>query len=255
MQPLSAFGDLEKRKTDCNNTFRGDALEGVNQTFSDKEESPFFRDVVDGERAQPAGMGQIAECFLQERIFCLYCLEFSEDLSKFVAPDPRVREFGDTAVIIVDPAVFLRRIFGELRLRYMDLFWAGAKRVDYLVDLTKLREYDEFTKHDSYSWQHEYRIALDLNNGLADMQAWKSMTEVCRMMFLKQGGRVSFHAERNPTTLEIGDIRDVCIAVATDDLIDLRLPLDDRLNHIAVPPPLIPARRPVVTTYRPVIIW
>ncbi|SRR6266481_1419047 len=179
MRPLSAFGDLLRRDVGCSNNFRGDVLEGVSQSFSAKDESSFFRDALGEERSQPAEMGRIAECFLQERVFCLYCLEYSESLATFIAPDRRLLNFGDTAVIIVDPLVFLRRIFHLLQLQYMD-FWAGARRVQYLVDLTKFAEYDEFTKHNSYSWQNEYRIALDLNDGLADLQAWESMTEACR---------------------------------------------------------------------------
>lgn len=255
MRPLSEFGDLLRRDPGCSNNFRGDILEGVSHSFSSKDDSSFFRDAIGGEETQPKGMGQFAECFLQERVFSLYCLEYSEDLSSFIEPDRRLRDFGDTAVIIVDPAVFLRRIFDVLKQQYIDLFWAGAKRVEYFVDLTKLAEYDEFTKHDSYSWQNEYRLALDLNTGLADLQAWEGMTDACKAMFLSQGGRVSFHAERKPIVLKIGDIRDACITIPTWDLIDLRFPSDERLNHIQVPPPLMPPRKAVVTTYRPVMVW
>jgi len=89
MKPLSAFGDLLRRGEDSSNEFRGDVLEGVSDSFSSRDESSFFRDTLDGERPQPVGMGQIAEYFLQERIFSLYCLEYSEDLSTFIAPDKR----------------------------------------------------------------------------------------------------------------------------------------------------------------------
>jgi len=254
MRPLSSFGDLLQRPEDSRNSFRGDPLEGVSQSSCPTDESSFAHEAFGGERSQPAGVGQIAECFLQERVLCLYCLEYSESLSAFVAPDRQLRDFGDTAVIIVNPEAFLRRIIDELRLQYIDLFWVGAKRVQYLVDLSKSTEYDEFTKHGSYSWQNEYRIALDLSHGLADLPAWESMSDACRHMFLKQGGRVSFCAKREPTILKIGDIREACVTVATWDLIDLRLP-NDRLNAIQVPPPLTPPRQPVVTTYRPVIAW
>lgn len=254
MRPLSAFGDLLKRDADSSNEFRGDVLEGVSQSFNAKDESSFFREAFGGEQSQPTGLGQIAECFLQERIFSLYCLEYSESLSAFIAPDRRLLDFGDTAVIILDPMVFLRRLVNVLLLEYNDSFWVGAKRVQYSVDLTKFTEYDEFTKTSSYSWQNEYRIALDLSNGLADQEAWESMTDFARIVFMNQGGKVDHNLKREPIIPRLGDIRDICTTVATSDLIDLRLPFD-QLIGITVLSPLEPPRRPVVTTYRPVIIW
>ena len=253
MRPLSSFGDLERRGADCSNNFRGDVLEGVSQSFSAKDESSFFRDTLGEEPSQVSGLGQIAECFLQERIFSLYCLEYSESLSAFIVPDKRVLDFGDTAVIIFDPLVFLRRLVEVMLLEYKNSFWVGAKRVQYSVDLTKFTEYDEFTKRSSYSWQNEYRIALDLSNGHADEQALKSMTDFCRIMFLNQGGKVDSSAKREPTILRIGDIRDVCTTVATNELINLRLPLDKLKANPGFLAPIEPPRRPVVTTYRPVM--
>lgn len=251
MRPLSAFGDLLKRDADASNKFRGDTLEGMSQSFNAKDKSSFFRETLGGKQLQPTGLGQIAECFLQERIFSLYCLEYSESLSAFIAPDRQLLDFGDTAIIIFDPVEFLRRLVNVLEC---DSFWVGAKRVQYLVDLTKFTEYDEFTKTSSYSWQNEYRIALDLSNGLADQEAWESMTDFARIMFINQGGKVDHSLKREPIILRLGDIRDICTTVATRDLIDLRLPFD-QLARIPVLSPLEPPRRPVVTGYRPVIIW
>jgi hypothetical protein len=252
MRPLSAFGDLLERDSDSSNNFRGDVLEGVSQSFNDKNESSFFRDALVENQSQPTDLGQIAEYFLQERIFFLYCLEYSESLSAFISPDRRLLDFGDTAVIILDPVVFLRRLVDWLLLEYKDTFWVGAKRVQYSVDLTKFIEYDEFTKTSSYSWQNEYRIALDLSNGHADQKAWERMTDLSRIMFMNQGGKVDHNLKRNPTVLRLGDIRDVCATIATSDLLALQLPFD-RMTSITVLSPLEPPRQPVVTTYRPVI--
>jgi hypothetical protein len=260
MNPLSAFGDLLRRSEDSSNEFRGDVLEGVSQSFSSRDESSFFRDTLDEEQPQPAGMGQIAEYFLQERIFSLYCLEYSEDLSKFIAPDRRLLDFGDTAVIIFDPLVFLRRITDFMLQKYKDSFWVGAKRVQYLIDLTKFIEYDEFTKTSSYSWQNEYRIALDLSNGKADQQAWvedeykTNMTDFCKIMFLNQGGKVDANLKREPTILTIGDIRDICATVTTNEIINLQLPFDKLKANPSFLAPLEPPRKPVVTAYRPVMM-
>lgn len=225
----------------------------MSQSFSAKDQSSFFRDTLGGDYTQVAGLGQIAECFLQERVFCLYCLEYSERLSAFIAPDSRVLDFGDTAVIIFSPLVFLHRLVDVLLLQYKESFWVGARRVQYSVDLTKFTVYDEFTRCNSYSWQNEYRIALDLSNGHADEQAWNSMTDLCKVMFLKQGGKVDSNAKREPNILRIGDIRDLCMTVATSDLINLRLPFDRLKANPVDLTPIEPPRRPIVTTYRPVM--
>ena len=255
MRPLSSFGDLLRRDAGCSNEFRGDVLEGVSQSFSAGNESSFFGDILEGDQSQVSGLGQIAECFLQERIFSLYCLEYSESLSSFIAPDRRLLDFGDTAVIIFNPEVFLRRLFNVLLQQYKDSFWVGAKRVQYSVDLTTFTEYDEFTKASSYSWQNELRIALDLSDGQADQQAWEGMTDFCRIMFLNQGGRVDANAKREPTLLRIGDIRDACTTVTTSDLIDLQLPFNQLKGNPGFLAPIEPPRRPTVTSYRPVMGW
>ena len=146
-----------------------------------------------------------------------------------------------------------RRLVDVILREYNDSFWVGAKRVQYSVDLTKFTEYDEFTKTNSYSWQNEYRIALDLSNGQADQQAWESMTDFCRITFLNQGGKVDSNAKREPTILRIGDIRDVCTTVPTSDLISLQLPFDRLKANPVLLAPIEPPRTPVVTTYRPVM--
>jgi hypothetical protein len=254
MSPLSSFGDLLRRGVASSNNFRGDTLEGVSQSFKEKHGSSFFDDILTGDQSQISGLGQIAECFLQERIYCLYCLEYSVQQSAYIVPDRRLLDFGDTAVIIFDPMVFLRRLFDAFLLQFKNSFWVGARRVQYLVDLTKFAEYDEFKKSISYDWQNEYRIALDLSDGKADKQAWDDMTDMCRIMFLNQGGKVDANAKREPVLFNIGDIRDVCVSVATRDLINLDLPFDRLKAQPSFLAPVEPPRRPVVTTYRPVMI-
>lgn len=233
MSPLSSFGDLEFRDRNSQNSFRGDVLEGLSQTFTDPDQSAFFRDALDGTHPRGAVVGQIAECFLQERVFCLYCLEYSEQLAAFRAPDGRVSEFGPVAIIILEPLTFLRRLVDAMFLKFKDSFWVGAKRVQY-VDVATFTKYDEFTKHTSYSWQNEFRVALDLSCGHADNVAWKRMTDACRVMFLQQGGTVDHGAQREATTVTVGDIRDICAVVDTSELIDLRLPLG-RLTALTCP--------------------
>jgi hypothetical protein len=252
MRPLSEFSDRVDAGTA--NAFRGDLLEGLGSSYSSKQESTLFREALAGEQTAPIGMGLFAANLQQEKIYSMYALEYSERLGAFVAPDRRLLDFGDTAIIIVDTLTFMRRLVDTLRRDYEDTLWFGAKRVDYTVDLTKSATYDEFTKASSYSWQNEYRIAVDLNDGCVDQKTWDRMTDFARLMYLNQGGRVHRGSERAPITLEIGDIRDASVLVPTIDLVDLKLPMD-RLRSIAVPPSMVRPRRPVATAFTPIIQW
>lgn len=252
MRPLSSFGD--RLDPTCANEFRGDLLEGLSQSFRETRESTFFRDAIGVEQSQPTAMGYFAECFRHEKLYCLYRLEYSDDHSTFIAPDRRLLDFGDTAVVIVDTLAFMRGIVGSLRKDYGDTFWFGAKRVDYSVDLSKTAVYDEFSKASTYSWQNEYRIAIDLSDGCIDQQSWDGMTDFARLTFMNQGGRVHRGDEREPITVKIGDIRNACIVITTSDLVDLRLPFD-RLTNISVPPDLVRPRRPRATSFKPIIRW
>jgi len=252
MRPLSAFSDRVDAGTA--NAFRGDLLEGLGSSYSCEQESTFFREALVAEHTAPIERGYFAANLQQEKIYSMYALEYSELLGAFVAPDRRLLDFGDTSVIIVDTLTFLRRLVDTLRRDYEDTLWFGAKRVDYTVDLTKTAIYDEFTKAASYSWQNEYRIAVDLNDGCVDQLSWNRMTDFARLTYLNQGGTVHCENGRAPITLEIGDIRDASLLVPTTDLVDLKLPMD-RLRNIAVPPNMVRPRRPVPTAFTPIIRW
>ncbi|WP_461256996.1 hypothetical protein [Treponema sp. R80B11-R83G3] len=100
------------------------------------------------------------------------------------------------------------KIYSLYCLEYNESFWVGAKRVRYEVDLRISHEYDEFSKSKLYSWQNEFRIAVDLSYGKADKETWEDMTDFCRIDFLNAGGKVDMNADRLPLTLQIGDVRD-----------------------------------------------
>ena len=255
MRPLSDFGDLLSRPAVSNNQFRGDTLEGLTDSYGPTGEgSSFFRDAFDGGLAGASGTGQLSQALLQDRIiFSLFCFEYSEASSEFISPDSGLLQFGDTAVIILDPKQLLYRLCHGLFQRFNESYWLGAKRVTYDVDLTAIAEYDGFSKVPSYSWQNEFRVAVDISEGRIDRATWESMTDFARIMFLNQGGRVDMAAERKPLVLDVGDLHDICIAIPTSDLISLSLPIEQFVTPPLLMPPFLPPRRPAATAYRPVI--
>jgi len=250
MRPLSAFSDFSKRDDDCNNTFRGDTSEGISNSFSNGQNSDFFKGTLSEILPYISGAGQVNEYYLQEKIYSLYCLEYDENNSAFIAPNEELKKFGNTAVIFINSSEFLRRIFYKLLSEYNESFWVGAKRVRYEVDLRDSHEYDEFSKARSYSWQNEFRIAVDLSDGKADKEAWEKMDDFCRIDFLNKGGKVDLSADRLPLALQIGDIRDICVPISTEELINLNLPFEKFLYKPTALKPVEPPRKPYVAGYR-----
>lgn len=273
MSPLSDFALLDYRDDSFKNDFRGDTKEGLSETFPGGIGSHFFEDIFGGVAPPSLDAGQIAECFLQERIFSLYSLYWDEKNKIFEAPSTRLMEFGDTAVIIFNPRQFLYRVFMKALSNYGNSFWMGARHVSYDVDFTETRFYDEFSKSPSYSWQNEFRLAIDVNGANTDRFAWSRMTDLTRILFINQGGKVSDddHCSiiidtppdqpkierivRNPIVIEVGSIRDIALSVPTEKLVDLELPIQNIDSLPIAIEPILPPRKPIVTSYTPIIRW
>lgn len=254
MRPLSTFNDIFNRSGDTNNTFRGDPGEGILNSFSNGDDSDFFRNALAEISPYISGTGFISEYLLQEKIYCLYCLEYDDINSSFIAPSEKLIDFGDTAVIIYNSWEFIKRIFNKIMSENNEPYFVGVKRVKYEVDLRKTSEYNEFSKSISYSWQNEFRIALDLSDGKADKESWQKMTDSFRNGFLNDGGEVDMNAERTPITLQIGNIRDICVSISTEDLINLKLPdVLYRFKPTEIKPLDMP-RKSCITGLRPVFI-
>ena len=273
MSPLSDFALLDYRDDSSKNDFRGDTSEGLSETFPGGIGSHFIEDMFGGVAPPSLDAGQIAECFLQERIFSLYSLYWDEKNKIFEAPSTRLVEFGETAVIIFNPRQFLYRVFMKALSNYGNSFWMGARHVSYDVDFSETRFYDEFSKSPSYSWQNEFRLAIDVNGSNTDRFAWSRMTDLTRILFINQGGKVSDNDHcsiiidappdqpkierivRNPVVIEVGSIRDIALSVPTEKLIGLEIPFENFDSPPIAIEPISPPRKPVVTSYTPIIRW
>ena len=222
MRAISCFGDISRRSEDANNQFRGDSLEGFSQSFEHHHNPYGYRTDSTGRISEivPNQVGVIDVLTYREKIFCLYALEYDEKRGQFIQPDPCIADFGDTAVIIHHPHEFLRRVCSEMLRRFETDFWASFMRVEYNVTFSHGRPYNEFCKSPDYSWQNEFRIVLDLAQGKFDPETLKDVTDFSRLTF--PGEIVE---DTNPDslsdtlTLNIGDIRDICVSVPVDELI------------------------------------
>jgi hypothetical protein len=232
MRALSDFGswDLENKlkSHDLNNYFRGDAWEGICETLDLSKPDDFFRLLPDDLVNAISAFGYVGDDYKYERILCLYCLKYNPTNNLFEKPDERMAEFGDTAAIILNPCEFLRRIIYALERKFKKAFWLAFKAVSYNDILRIPGSYNEFCKSNSYSWQNEYRLAVD--------------TE-------------SFHNDTNPFILRIGSIRDICTSVSTKDLMDLNFPYNlisnaffppQTFDDLDIPRKQIQAMRPIM---------
>ncbi len=241
MRAIACFGDLSRRSGDSNNQFRGDSLEGFSFSFENYYNPYAYIEDSNGNISEIASnqVGLIDVLTYREKIFCLYALEYSEESNQFIKPDLRILDFGDTAVIIHNPQEFLYRICNEMLQRFRNDFWTSFMRVDYNVEFSVSQPYDEFCKSPAYSWQKEFRIALDLAQGKFDPNTLNDVTDFARLTF---PGKIV--EDTNPDsladsiTLNIGDIRDICVSIPTSEFVEC----NNILMHIpktSFPPKLI----------------
>lgn len=223
MRAIACFGDLSRRSGDSNNQFRGDSLEGFSFSFENHHNPYAYMEDSNGNISEivPNQVGLIDVLTYREKIFCLYALEYNEESGLFIKPDLRIADFGDTAVIIHNPQEFLYRTCSEMLKRFGDDFWTSFMRVNYNVEFSTSQPYDEFCKSPSYSWQKEFRIALDLAQGKFDPDTLSNVTDLARLTF---PGKIV--EDTNPDSLadsvilNIGDIRDICVSIPTARFVD-----------------------------------
>ena len=71
--------------------------------------------------------------------------------------------------------------------RFGNDFWTSFQRVEYDADFSVEQPYDEFCKAFSYSYQNEFRIALDLAKGKFNPEQLKDVTDFARLTFPVHG--------------------------------------------------------------------
>ncbi|MDE6891591.1 MAG: hypothetical protein K2P50_07335 [Lachnospiraceae bacterium] len=62
-------------------------------------------------------------------------------------------------------------------------FWTSFQRIEYDVDFSVEKPYDEFCKALSYSYQNEFRIALDLAKVRFHPEQLKDVTDFAQLTF------------------------------------------------------------------------
>ncbi|GHS94836.1 hypothetical protein FACS1894139_15360 [Planctomycetales bacterium] len=199
--------------------------------------------------------GLIDMLLWREKIFCLFALEYDESRGSFVTPDSQMRVFGDTAVVITDPAEFLSRVRATVEAIFSSIdYYLAYRRVAYDVDITSSDAYNEFHKTKAYADQKEFRIALDLSEGLFDKKTIDNVTDFAALQYLITSGKLGdeqshptmpltvdemkkykerdfrgmIATNENPDyvndtlALNIGNIRDIAVALPIEQFLEVK---------------------------------
>ena len=144
------------------------------------------------------------------KLFCLYGLRYCQELNCFFKPDENIKEFGDSAVVFIDFEEFLKRLYLTVKKKYNGHCLFLIDDVDY-CDFDETKElYPGFSKHKSYSYQNEIRVAvaqLEKNN-FAINQAEDEYSMVL---------------DEDDLFIEVGDISDIAYKIPIKDLLDLQI--------------------------------
>lgn len=233
-QPLVNF-----RKSDqpgVGDMFEGIANTGNNQLWEDLLQSEavdtFFK------------CGIYDEYMAHERLFCLYALEFDET-GKIIMPDKRMSLFGDSVILITNVDAFIERYTKAIKKQHGNV-WIGWGRVQYDIDFSRSKDYDEFSKTVSYAWQNEFRFVEDIANGRFPRLCWDGMTKTEKeslkekknksiyerfmlsedgitdyAKLISQADRNDLYEEIGPEIIQIGTISDICTVISMDEFLQL----------------------------------
>lgn len=137
------------------------------------------------------GISMLSEEQKYCKIFCMYELNVDFE-NNFVAPiDERIKDFGDTFLLITDFIEFRHRIVHALNTGSYNVRSFTGDRVNYYKPNCSTDNLGPFAKLDLYSWQNEFRLLAE---------------------------PIDYSLE--PLVLKIGDISDISIIGSTDRLIN-----------------------------------
>ena len=207
-----------KRDGAVANQFRGNIHEGSTAVFGDTKKFPGIERYSQGFQKVVKQISLIDAGEIQYfKIFSLYRMIYNPAINHFFKPDPKVKQFGDTAVIIRDYNTFIERFGKALIARYenhiamispVDFYWLGeTKQTNPL-----------FSKQMEYEYQNELRMAfceLEHSPFAIGPTADTDLTIV---------------PDLSPVTLQIGSIRDIAVALPIDDFLKLKFLSDIKLK-------------------------
>lgn len=214
MRPLYEFGawNLKKEDKQLNNSFRGDLCERMSGIFGEVEECPIYDSFDENVKKYIKQIWYIDDTDIKYfKIFSLYCMEYDPSTNFFLKPNPKMCEFGDTAVIIADYNEFIER-FGKALFKKYDSVVSMMDRVKF-YNFRETRETNPlFEKHEKYSYQNELRMAFC------------ELRENKFAMGINSDTSKEIVEDLTPVKLQIGNIRDIAYAIPIENFLKLLIP-------------------------------
>ena len=210
LHEFGSWGNVDDKDNVLNNDYRGDFYTGVTATFKSPEDHEFFAGLPDDLKKHITNCCLVDESDIQYfKIFSLYRHELDDEKQMFVPPDPRMIQFGDTAVLITDYREFIER-FGKA-------MFATFEKVINMIGIVEPFNFKEtqylnplFCKHESQAYQKELRMALG---------------ELKTNMFtVGVGAENELIRSLEPVKLQLGDISDITVEMPIDVFMNGYLP-------------------------------
>jgi hypothetical protein len=219
MRSLYEFGvwnlnaKIKGQAKEMDNSFRGDVSEGLVGNINPQIGDPFFNSLPSYMKPYISNMMYIdVELYKYFKVYCMYCLTYNIGTKQFKKPDERLRDFGDTAVIIYNPDEFLYRVLKKLDNKFGNNINFKINEVFYYDIYKDFGNFDIFWKEKKYKWQKEVRMAVGVLNG-------------SEVKIDERGRQLKvLIQDTNPLNLDIGSIKDIAVPISTEDLVNLKLP-------------------------------
>jgi len=253
MRPLSAFWNYPFLNSDesVQNSYRGDNMEAITESFSD-ENIPADNNFFNNTDIKFKNAAQQDLLLSQNMIYCMCVLEFDKVENKFILPDKRIADFGNTAIIIYDCNEFLKRVTAAKVLQCGYSSWMSFKRVKYNFDIERNQSYNEFCKGSDYAWQNEFRISIDVSRGKLTKKNWENTTGFA---LATSGILCDPNIPEEKLSLQI-DMSNICVSMPISEFLELKNFDKPPINQF-IPPPytemLSVEREPQPTVYRAIM--
>lgn len=103
---------------------------------------------------------------MSENVYCLSALFYDSENGELLKLNEKMFQFTDNtqglAIVIYDVEKFLYRIIQTLSESIGSPYWIAYDLVDYDFNEYSNGEIDEFTKEQVFSYQQEFRIAINI---------------------------------------------------------------------------------------------
>lgn len=147
--------------------------------------------------------GYINYAGLFARQLSFYPLTFLN--SKFLKPNAKYREIGDTAIIVTYPQELFRRVYQVMYNQYADKFETLITQAQYKENNADPNNFSVFVKNESDQWKKEILLTIRFNSTVSVVKP-------------------DIFNNMQPINLYLGDISDLVEVSPIDDLIQGNFP-------------------------------